>query len=671
MRWVVSALLVLGAVVAAAAFAWAGFHRASPPADRSQPIAPIAPAAASANDHPPLKAHADGVVDYVLHARLDPSAHTVQGAGTILWRNRSAVAVTELWFHLYLNAFKNEDSLFLRTPTGSGRGRSAVTDWGYIDVRSLKARELDGVDLWATADRFTPGERDDQTDIRVPLPTPVEPGATLTLDVEWDDKLPNVVERTGCASSFCMVAQWFPKIARLEPNGTWAHFPFYHLSEFYSDFGTYDVTIDVPEGHLVGATGVRVSETHDHGRQVLRYVQSDVHDFAWTSWDGFRETAVDSDGVRLRCLYPQGAEALAERELRAAQFAIAFFGERFGRYPYEVLTIVHPPEGADEAGGMEYPTLITTGGDPRTPSGIHDTEIVTVHEFGHQYFYGLVATNESLFPVLDEGLTTYAEAEALDAMFGSGSAIDGLGLKVSMPALYRATSMRAGQNEPIASPAASFPSGADYGAIVYARTGLLLLSMAGAYGREPMLRAMGAYARRYRFAHPRVDDFVSVVREYLGADAAANLEKALWERGWVDYELAEVTSSRKTSPGGLFEREGKRETMARQTQSPTTWEGSVLVRRRGTLMLPVDVELVSEDGSRQTQRWDGRGDVVRLPYAAPTRLVRATVDPASKILLDEDLYNNGRTVARGEAPWRTLERAVYGAELLLQQFAMP
>jgi hypothetical protein len=135
---------------------------------------------ASADDEP-MAAHAADVVDYTLRATLETTTHTVHGEGTILWRNTSQSVVRELWVHLYLNAFKNDRSVFLRGPVGSGRGTEAVTDWGYIDVRKFAVRELGGADLWTNADKTTFGDPDDETDIRVPLPRDVKPGETLTI----------------------------------------------------------------------------------------------------------------------------------------------------------------------------------------------------------------------------------------------------------------------------------------------------------------------------------------------------------------------------------------------------------------------------------------------------------------------------------------------------------
>jgi hypothetical protein len=613
----------------------------------------------------PMKEHAVDVVDYTMRAVLDPGEHTVHGTGTIVWRNMSSVAVHELWFHLYLNAFKNERTIFLRAPVASGRGTASVTDWGYIDVRKLVAREL-GVDLWPGADKTTPGDPDDQTDIRVPLPMEVPPGGSLTLDAEWDSKLPTVVERTGYAGDFYMVAQWFPKIARLEPNGQWRHFPFYHLTEFYADFGTYDVTVDVPSGMIVGATGQRLSFASEKGRDVMRYQQGDIHDFAWTAWRSFREKRSRAEGVDIRALYPPGYDRVADREIAAVSFALKYFGEKYGPYPYPVLTVVHPPDAAGEAGGMEYPTLITSGGSWYYPSGVHDAEAVTVHEFGHQYFYGLIATDEQTWPLLDEGVNSFAEADCMAAMYGSGSAVSLWGLDVSVESVLRLSSTRAAHNEPVAQPAQAFASGGDYGALVYGRTATILETLAGVYGRDKLMFALGRYTRRYRFEHPNLTQFVDAMRDVLGDGAAKNLETALSERGWVDYQVSHATSKTDDPPAGIFDRAGKRETVERSTSSSATYRGWALVMRNGTLHFPVDVEMWGADGTRSVVRWEGTEDWTRIPYEGKSELARVMVDPDVKVTLDQNLFNNAFRISPQTGARRTIERATYFAELGVQ-----
>jgi hypothetical protein len=385
------------------------------------------------------------IASYTLHARLDPGEHRIDGRGVIEFSNTTRVPLKELYLHLYLNAFKHEKSLFLRSPFGEGRGGGRAEEWGYTDVKALRARELGGTDLWPSRTNGSPEEPDDETDVRVPLPRPLEPGARLTLDVEFSSKLPRVVLRTGHAGSFHFAGQWFPKLALVADGGVARHFPFHPQAEFFADYGSYDVTVDVPDDMVVGATGRRVESRKSGGRRSERYRADAVHDFAFTAWDGFRERAATVDGVAVRLLYPAGHERNAERTLGAIAAALPRASKLYGRYPYPTLTVVHPPKEAAQAGGMEYPTLITTGGYWFSGAfGDRSIEAVTIHELLHQWFYGLVATDETRSPFLDEGLTSYAELRTLDVAYGPGSLFRGFGLELSATGLARAFSAERG-----------------------------------------------------------------------------------------------------------------------------------------------------------------------------------------------------------------------------------
>jgi hypothetical protein len=616
-----------------------------------------------------VREHADDIVDYTLRATLDPRAHKVHGEGTIRWRNASTQPVSELWLHLYLNAFKNERSAFFRERVGgrgSARPETGDMDWGWIDVRRLVLRDTNDVmtDLLPALEVRRPGD-DDETDARVPLPRAIAPGDEIRLDVAFDDKLPVVIERTGYRGRFHMVGQWFPKLARLERSGVWVHFPFHHLSEFYADFGTYDVTIDVPDGYIVGATGPLVESRIASGRRIERHVQADVHDFAWTAWDEWRKAREKIDGVDVTVLFPPGFGDLAQRELSAIRFALPYDSGRYGRYPYEVLTVVHPQQDAAEAGGMEYPTLITSGGAWWTPPGVLAPEIVTVHELGHQWFYGLVATNEEAWPFLDEGLNQFAEVDAMAKWRGDGSAADLLGLRVSDAALQAVAGNRSVHDERVAQPASAFASGASYANVVYARTASVIETLARVYGDDSVGRALGRYTRAFRFEHPGPDELLAVFEDTLGAHVAATLRVALFEKGWVDYAIDGVSSERAMTAAGMFDRGGKRE------RAPGTdegdWEGSVLVRRRGNLSFPVDIDLVLDDGTTRRERWDGEGESKRIAWRGPVALRGAVVDPDDRVMIDAHRDNNRAAApgGGGGAP-RALERATYWMQLAVQ-----
>lgn len=662
-------VLAFAAAAAALQVAVSPAEPAAPAAQTRAPSAPPPSIGADFDDDRRLPRSARPAASYAIRATLDAATHQLRGSAVITWTNASAGAVRELWLHLYMNAFKNDQTLFLRSPYGAGRSGARAHAYGYIDVQKLTARELQGRDLWPSADRHSPNEPDDQTDIRVPLPEAVAPGGTLTLDVEFVVQLPEIVERTGHSGSFHFVAQWFPKLARLEPDGTWAHFAFHSQSEFYADFGAYDVELDVPDGFVVGATGLRVSEQAGQGRRKLRYRAESVHDFAWTAWDGFLERSETVAGVSVRLLHPPGHDVTAEQTLEAIRFGLPHFNRRYGRYPYPVLTVVHPPRSGRAAGGMEYPTLITTGGAWYYPLlGVRALESVTLHELAHQWFYGLVATNEHAWPFLDEGLTSYAEVHALQAAYADTSLVTLPGFGVSMQSGHRALAAERAKDEAIAAPAARFESFSALGALVYSRTATVLATFANVYGEAQLARALGRYARHYRFEHPSPKHLVAALRETLGIDAARALETALFERGTIDYVVSEVVSARARRPSGVFDRKRGRETLLPDRDAAAgDWLSRVAVYRYGELELPVEIELIASDGTRQRRHWDGRGTWTALHYRGKSPLVAARVDPDRRILLDDNLFNNARSSGPEHTP-RVLERAVYWTGLSLAVF---
>lgn len=606
------------------------------------------------------------IASYKLDASLDENAHSVHGKGSIVWVNASSRPADELYVHLYLNAFKNDRTVFLRSPFGAGRSGRGAKHWGYVDVQRFAVREMGGDNLWTPGLGRTGEDPDDETDVRVPLPRPVQAGETITIDVEWTSQLPEVVERTGYERDFHLVGQWFPKIARREPNGTWSHFPFNAQSEFYADYGSYDVTIDVPSRMVVGATGVRVEERRRGDRKTERYAIDDVHDFAWTAWPGFLERRAVIDGVNVRILYPKGNGANADATIRALRVGLPHYGAAYGRYPYPVLTVVHPPVDAPAAGGMEYPTFITTGAPWYTALATTFVERVTLHELAHQWFYGLVATDEHSWPFLDEGLASYAESSAMKALAGHGDALSLFGITIDGDAYFRSLAASAGHDDIVARPAADFSSFRAIGSLVYARTATILETMGRVYGRESLRRALGRYARKYRFDHPNPKHFIAVVREVMGDDAATFLHTALFEGGTIDYVVRDLQTVAARPAAGVFDREGKRETLDApdESRTPNEYDGRALVVRHGNLSLPVDIELTFDDGSVTRKSWDGRARWQWVDVRGKKRLWAAEVDPDTKILLDDDLSNDAKTRSRGSTA-RLVERGAYAAGLLL------
>ncbi|HSL23526.1 MAG TPA: M1 family metallopeptidase [Vicinamibacterales bacterium] len=639
-----------------------------------------------------LPDRADPVVDYRIDVRLDAVNKQLIGRERLVWKNPSSDAVGDLWFHLYLNAFKNSRSTFMRESGGRLRSDRMTRDsWGWIDVTSM--RLVDGRDLRSAATFEHPDDdnADDQTVLRVPLPEPVRPGGSIALEIEFRAQLPEVFARTGYKRNFFMVGQWFPKVAVYEPAGTrgrsaggWNCHQFHATSEFYADFGAYRVAITTPKGFIVGATGPRVSTTeHADGTVTVVHQQDNVHDFAWTAdpeyvelrrtFSASRDVSPQEyeqasrllgrtlDEVRLSdveiiLLIHKPRLAQAERHFRAAKDGLKWFGLWYGRYPYKTLTVVDPAFGAGGAGGMEYPTLITAGTSAllnRWPlDGVRAAEEVTVHEFGHQYWYGLVANNEFEEAWLDEGLNSYSSGKVMQRAHGAEASMISIPwLKLSGLELVRAQNSPDRKSDPILTPAWKFESTGAYGFASYAKSELVLRTLEGYLGEQTMARLMRTYHERWRYRHPRSEDFFAVANEVSGRDLTWYFDQTVGGTGVLDYAIASVTSAQRAEPIGTFDGKAGKHTVkmddARRRERERTdrpYESTVVVQRKGEIVFPVEIALRYEGGRTDRRRWDGRDRWLKIRTTSPERLSSADVDPDRRVLLDVDWLNNARRV---------------------------
>jgi hypothetical protein len=647
-------------------------------------------AAPAAADRLPDRATA--VVDYRIDVRLDADKKQLVGRQHVTWKNPSNDAVTDLWFHLYLNAFKNNRSTFMRESGGSLRSDQMTPDsWGWIDVTSLKL--ADGRDLLTSARYQHPDDdnAEDQTVMRVLLPQPVPPGGSVEFDAEFRAQLPRVFARTGYTRNFFMVGQWFPKLAVYEPagmrgrtSGGWNCHQFHANSEFYADFGSYRVAITVPKGFVVGATGPRLSTANNNdGTVTYVHQQDNVIDFAWTADPEYVEIRRTFSGTRevTRQEYERTAAMLgrpmeemrlsdvevillihrprlpqAERHIRAAFDGLKWFGLWYGRYPYKTLTVVDPAFGAAGAGGMEYPTLITAGTSAlmnRWPlKGINAVEGVTVHEFGHQYWYSMVASNEFEESWLDEGFNSYSTGKVEELTLGRDASVGSIpGLKLGGLEATRMQNSPNRKSDPILTAAWKFESGGAYGFSSYAKTELVLRTLEGYLGAETMARVLRTYHERWRFKHPSSEDFFAVANEVSGRDLSWFFDQAVKGTQILDYSVTSITSKQKRVPIGVFARKGGRVVVTEDEakkrehdEQNRPYESEVLVQRKGDFIFPIDLVLHYAGGKTDHRSWDGRNRWLKIRTTTPEKLEWAEVDPRRKILLDVDWLNNARRV---------------------------
>ncbi len=621
------------------------------------------------------------IASYQISCRLDAEKKVVEGTELLTWTNTTRNPASTLQFHLYLNAFRNTLSTFWRESRGSHRNNPLPDSWGSIELTRMTL--ADGTDLLAALSYISPddGNPHDRTSAEVQLPRPVAPGETISVSIDFRSLLPRVSTRTGWKGDFFLVGQWFPKIAVLEEKG-WNCHQFHGLSEFFADFGDYDVSIDVPARYRgkVGATGVQVEERNLPGERVLyRFRQESVHDFAWTAdpdylvvHDLFREPGVAETQIHL-FLQPEH-RSQEGRYLHAAKAALSGFGRVLGPYPYPTLTIVDPPWGARGAGGMEYPTFITGGTSRMSPAKEHSPQNVTIHEFGHQYFYGLIASNEFEEPWLDEGLTEYMEDRVVGANYGSDNPVVTVfgwrfpvGIPIRRPVDANRRYFKVATQDVLVAPPWKFRSSASYGAHVYSKTALALATLERLIGTPTMNRALRLYADRWRFRHPKTADFVAAVNDATGQDWRWFFDRTLFSSGAVDYAVEDATSEPATPPRGLFESEGRLvEKPLAARAAARGWDSVVTVARRGEVAMPVEISLRFEGGHTYRSRWNGEARWKRFRVERGPKLVEAVVDPAEKVVLDVDRTNNGRLVMpdpRAASRWTS--RAVFWMQNLV------
>jgi hypothetical protein len=519
-------------------------------------------------------------IRYEIEVRVDPETHELSGRERIVWTNRSATTIDALRVHLYLNGFAHEGTTWMREsyPDAWNRpGWQARYDdpWGYIEPTAI--RQLDGegrgVDAPWKPIRPDDGNPLDRSLIEVRLPRPVSPGGTAELEVEFEGRLSHTIARTGCVRGFCMVAQWYPKIGVLEYPGVrgaettrWAARQFHGPTEFYADFADYDVTIDMPEGWLIGSTG-RQAEVHQRAepeRRKVRFLQRAVHDFAFALGRDYEEE-VDfhqppgvGPEVEIRYLVPRLAVRQIERLRRATTGALDVMAERVGPYPYDTLTIVLPVFDAHGADGMEYPTLFTSsGGDPlffRPPLGNFPLMAETVvHEFAHQYFQGLVATNEQEEAYLDEGFTQYWEAEGMREIFGrEPDEFTFLGRRASSTEMFEIglASQSESFREPIHRRPTNLYARGTRDDQIYFRPKLCLETAANLHGSGRMDAVFQSYFETFAFRHPDFDDFLRVARVVGGEPMRDFIAECFSAPRIPDFVVADLDSRSIDAPLG-------------------------------------------------------------------------------------------------------------------------
>jgi len=676
------------------------------------------------------------IVRYKISARLDPVAKTVKGHYTLAWWNHTNDSIPDLYFHLYLNAFKNVGSTFLRESKVRSRSaeqkrwdeRTDEDKWGWVDVDKIQL--VGGTDLTSGRTFVHPDDdnSDDQTVMRIALPQPIPPHGTIELEVDFSARLPIAVARNGYEGDYFLLAQWFPKIGVYEAagergrkQGGWNCHQYHANTEFYADYGVYDVDLTAPSNFVVGATGVRRRErTQPDGTTTYNYYQEDVHDFAWTAcprfvaetrtfnwrdearpeeiahWAAVLNLPIDQLALRdvnVTFLLRPGHTNVADRYFRAVFNGLKYFGLWYGQYPYDTLTVVDVPRQSATC-CMEYPTFITVGTSFWPAADGTDPEDVTIHEFGHQFWYGLVGNNEFEEAWLDEGFNTYSTGKVIEATYGAGCAYERLfgvpldvspWLDVQVPAFpfsgvkdiplgayfscvkvpqrtaRRGSYLEHAKDDNLVRNGWQYVDGSSYGVNSYGRVALTLRTLESYLGADTMARVMRTYHQRWRYRHPNTQDFINTVNEVAGRDMNWFFQQFFYGSNLADYAVTDIDTIPLEETIGVYGEGRQKVTYSAPTAEETLkksrdrrYRSTVLVRRLGEAVAPVDVAIEFENGETVREHWDGQYRWIKYVYDRPSKVKSAEVDPERKLALESNFTNNSRTTSednRAAARW--------------------
>ncbi len=625
----------------------------------------------------------DRIVAYKIDAKYDPKTHTVEAQEVLTYKNQTGVALDRFPFHLYQNAFQ-PDSTFMHEVRWSGGTRDNKGEWDkkFQASEDISKLEVDGMgDLTGAMKFIAPddGNPKDKTVMEVQLPKPVPAGGEITFRINFKTKFGEPIARAGYKRDYLMAGQWFPKVGvwwkssgsspKPDPNETkpgWNAHQYHNSTEFFADYGTFDVSLTLPQNEIVGASGVQTAETKNpDGTKTLTFRAEDVHDFAWTASPSFQvvedEVALSTGKVKIRALICPGHMGSAQRYVSNVQGTMKKFDDWYGPYPYAQITLVDPPAGGGATGGMEYPTLITLDTSWLMPKQLLAPELVTEHEFGHQYWYGMVGTNEFEDAWLDEGINSYTEVKVMDALYGRDRSIIRSRFAIAGEREYQRFSQATIPDmDPLSRNGWQYGQYGSYGAMTYAKTATMLVTLESIVGEEPLRKALNTYFMRYRFKHPTEQDFLNTMNESLGQDLTWYWDQAVYGTQVLDYRVLPPKSDRVDWAVKDAPKEKKGETL---------YHSQVSVHRKGTFIFPVTLEVKFDNGETVREKWDGKDRWKKFEWEKKAKIVSAEIDPDHLVMLDTNAFNNSYVFEQQRASSKIMAYWMVAAQWLGQMMS--
>lgn len=576
------------------------------------------------------------VANYKIQAELDPASKMLKVIEEMTWKNNTGYPANEIFLHFYPNAFRNAKTEFFaqRQFAFSNEYRSGI----FLNETSLGGRP-------AELQYVQPDSKNsfDSTVAKIALPEVVNSGDSVKLKFSYQMPVPKSLQRFGYAAGrdFYFISQWFPK-AGVFSEGRWICSEYHPYTNYFSDFGTYDVSITVPENYTVAASGEQLSRSRaPKGKVTYSFSQGGIHDFAWMAAENIISKTSeyardDKSRIMIKAFVQPENEKYMERYIAAVKNSLSFFEKNIGTYPYETITLIDVPK-TSQSFGMEYPTLITVRADIFSPIETLSPEFVTIHEFTHQYFYGQVANNEVYEAWLDEGLASYLTNKIMDKYYGKALInfklfgyypVFGLNFLSynELPLVYTLgdyplpegiqalAGYYSNTSVSIADTSYKLPDMTSYVVSSYYKPELMLISLERYLGKEKVLAILKDYFSTYRFTHPMGKDFINIVKKHLQEDMSWFFDNIYTGSASFDYRIKYV------KPAGPGEYE-------------------VMAERLGDGIFREDIALYTEKDTL-FRKWNGGERWKKIIFKTSSKVLGAEIDPYRKNIFDLNYANN-------------------------------
>jgi hypothetical protein len=504
-------------------------------------------------------------VDTRIEVRLDDQRHYLHGFEEFTYTNQSPDTLHYIYLHLWPNAYLNDRTIFTEQQTVNRKSNfyySKPHQRGFID--SLDA-SINGQKVSLYSNDKTP-------DIaRVDLPEALPPGGSFTFATPFRVKIPDVFSRLGHSGQAYYISQWFPKPAVYDRQG-WHAMPYTDQGEFFSEFGSYDVSITLPENYVVMATGNCLDESENawldslarlpvtaplkglskHRRdsldrfpksalttKTLHFHEDNVHDFAWFADKRFivrKDTvhiAEKADPVTIYTACLPSAKKAWQHAPQYLKATVRQLSAEVGAYPYQTIKAVQGniPAG----GGMEYPTVAII--DRKLEDNLLIQTIV--HEAGHNWFYSVLGSNERDIPWMDEGINTFYEKKVTHRL--TPPVTNRKRTTDNNDFLYY-QAVANGSDQPVNLGALAYTD-FNYAADVYMKTGLLMEWLEGYMGRDDFRKGMQQYFITWQFRHPAPKDLEEILQQHTNKPLDWFFRDALKTDKKIDFALRKVSNT--------------------------------------------------------------------------------------------------------------------------------